>query len=32
MLRIKEEHESQLEMMEQAEDREMLETRQQCEG
>jgi uncharacterized protein YecA (UPF0149 family) len=32
MLRIKEEHESQLEMMEQAKDREMLEMRQQCEG
>ena len=32
MLRIKEEHESQLEMMEQAKDREVLETRQQCEG
>ena len=32
MLRIKEEHESQLEMMEQAKDREILETRQQCEG
>jgi hypothetical protein len=32
MLRIKEEHESQFEMIGQAKDREMLEVRQQCEG
>jgi len=31
MQRIKEEHEQQLDMMEQSKDRELLEVRQQCE-